>query len=142
MAKKHQPAKKRKAATIAPKEEKEGAVPLGTVSVPVQLQINVTNPGLWNELVIELATLGLSEEPDKVTETSGNSRLLDPKRPISTSEEGVHLFFDPPLMGAGTYGFQLLCTYNEAAEARTAEPESEEEKKERERKQSGIEEEA
>jgi hypothetical protein len=122
MAKKPQE-KKRKAATLAPKHE---AV-LGTVAVTVQAAIHVVDPAPFSELVIELATLGLTEEPDKVVETSANGRLLDPKRPIETSSEGVHLFFDPPLGGAGLYGFQLVCSYNDAAETRVAKPKEEKE---------------
>lgn len=113
--------KKRTSAGAAPKAE-EGKV-LGTVSIPVQAHIftgdNVTK---FNELVIELGCLGLAGEPDAIIETSGNSRMLDPKRPPTTSGEGLHVFFDPPLTG-GSYGFHFLLTYNEAVEARTAAPE-------------------
>ena len=38
----------------------------------------------------------------------------------------MHLYFKPPMQGAGRYGFNLFCIYNEACEARTAEPEDEE----------------
>lgn len=119
------PAKKRKAQSVAPKEPKRGQL-LGTVAIPVQTYVTLTNPGVFNELVIEWGCLGLSEEPDKITETSGNNRLLDPKKPITTSEEGLHVYFDPPLTGSGTYGFQFLCTYNEAAEAKSEGPEPKE----------------
>jgi hypothetical protein len=112
MAKK---AKVRKGAK--PKEEKEGQV-LGTVSIPVQASVDATSAVAFNELLIEWACLGLSEEPDTVTEISGNSHLLDPKRSPRTDEEGLHVFFDPPLSG-GKYGFQFVFLYNEAAEARS-----------------------
>lgn len=127
MAKKAQTAakKKRKAEGVTPKEVKQGQL-LGTVAIPVQTYVTLNNPGVFNELVIEWGCLGLSEEPDKITETSGNNRLIDPKKPITTSEEGLHIFFDPPLTGSGTYGFQLLCTYNEAAEAKSEGPEPKE----------------
>lgn len=120
----HKPAKKRKTATIAPKEEEGAAANLGSVSVPAQATITLSGSGSFDEMVIEWGCLGLSEEPDKITETSGNNRLLDPKRPITTSEEGVHVYFDPPLTGAGIYGFRFECSYNEAAEARAAVPKS------------------
>ena len=79
----------------------------------------------FNELVIEWSCLGLSVEPDTITETSGNGRMLDPKRPPTTSDEGLHVYFEPPLNG-GNYGFQFLFTYNDAVEARTAKPKKEE----------------
>jgi len=118
--------KKRKAANVAPKEAKEGQL-LGTVSIPVQVEIAVPNTAAFDELVIEWGCLGLSEEPDSISERSGNSHLLDGKRPITTSEEGMHLFFDPPISVAvgGTIGFCLICTYNDAVEARTAPEENE-----------------
>src|SRR5262245_24994950 len=112
-------AKKRKAASVAPKEEKEGAN-IGSVAISVLAHVKLSGDSLFDELVIEWGCLGLSEEPDQVVETSGNNRYLDPKRPITTSEEGMHLFFSPPLGGAGTYGFQLQCIYDIAAEARMA----------------------
>jgi hypothetical protein len=112
-------AKKRKAASVAPKAT-DPARPLGTVGIAVQTQITVNDGTPFNELVIEWGCLGLSEEPDSITEISANSRLMDPKRPISTSEEGMHIYFDPPLAGAGVYGFQFMCIYNEAAEPRTS----------------------
>lgn len=132
MAKKaaHKPAKKRKTATIAPKEDTEEGVPIaniGSVSLPVEAQVWVPNEGPFNELVIEWGCLGLSEEPDKITEVSANNGLLDPKRLPTTSEEGLHVYFHPPLSGAGLYGFKFLCTYNEAAEARTAAPKKKDE---------------
>jgi hypothetical protein len=71
-------------------------------------------------LVIELACLGLPEEPDSIIEVSANHDKLDPKRPITTDEEGLHLYFDPPLSGAGEYGFKFVCSYAEAAEARAS----------------------
>jgi hypothetical protein len=117
--------KKRKAQSVAPKAESENVL-LGTVSIVVQLQVTIPNSGPFNEMVIEWGCLGLSEEPDGVTETSGNNRLLDTKRPITTSEEGMHVYFDPPLSGSGAYGFQFLCTYNDAVEARTAKEEEDE----------------
>ena len=124
---KEQPAKKRKAASVAPKQEKEGQQ-LGTVSIPVQVEVAVPNTSPFDELVIEWGCLGLSEEPNRITDASGNSHLLDPERPITTSEEGMHLFFKPPISVAvgGTIGFKLVCTYNESAEARTAAPEDDE----------------
>jgi hypothetical protein len=130
MAKKAK-AKKRKTTSIAPKEEAQAN--LGTVSVSVQVAVALSGSGMFNELVLELGTLGLSEEPDRIVETSGNNRLLDPKRPIETSEEGVHVFFDPPLSGAGIYGFKFDCVYNEAAEARAAAaPKSDDERRDEE----------
>ena len=125
--KERQPAKKkkRKAQSVAPKEKTEGTL-LGTVAIPVQVQVTLANPGVFNELVIEWGCLGLSEEPDKIEEISANNRLVDPKRPMTTSEEGLHLYFNPPLNGAGIYGFRFLCTYNEAVEARSSPPEEEE----------------
>ena len=123
-------AKQRKSA--APKEEKEGTV-LGSVSIPVQASIDVSGAVALNEVVIEWACLGLSEEPDSVAETSGNSYLLDKKRAPRTDEEGLHVFFDPPVNG-GRYGFQFLFTYNEASEARSsATPTDEERAKEEEK---------
>ena len=128
-AKKPVEKKKRKSAVspaLPEPEEKEGepAKLLGTITIPVQTQIVVSNDGVWNELVIEWGCLGLSEEPDKIAETSGNSRLLDPKRPPITDDEGLHVYFDPPLSGAGIYGFQFQFTYNDAVEARVAAPKS------------------
>lgn len=115
-------AKKRKTTSIAPKEE--ASANLGTVNLTIQTFVGLTGTGTCNELVIEWGCLGLSEEPDKVTEVSANNRLLDPKRPITTSEEGLHIFFDPPLAASGNIGLQFLCTYNEAVEARTSAPKS------------------
>jgi hypothetical protein len=134
MAKKAKPVKKRKSTTVAlaPKEEGE-AGNIGTVAVEVQTVVALTGAGVFTELVIEWGCLGLSEEPDKIVETSANNRLLDPKRPIETSEEGLHVFFDPPLQGAGNYGFKFQCTYNEAAEARAAAaPKSDDERRDEE----------
>jgi hypothetical protein len=116
------PPKKRTSEKAAPKAE-EGKV-LGTVSIPVQVSVWTGDVVNFNELVIEWACLGLSEEPDTIIETSGNSRMLDPKRTPHTSEEGLHVYFDPPLLG-GNYGFQFLFTYNDAVEARTAKDEEE-----------------
>jgi hypothetical protein len=118
-----------------PKEAKQDAPPLGTVSIPVQVELVVQNISPFDEFVIEWGCLGLSEEPDKITERSGNSYLLDPDRPITTSEEGLHMYFKPPLAGAGTDGFSLVCTYNEAVEARTAEKEEKDEDDDRTREQ-------
>jgi hypothetical protein len=124
MAKKAKEApRKRKSEGAAPKAE-EGKV-LGTVSIPVQVSVFTGDVVNFNEIVIEWSCLGLSVEPDTITETSGNGRLLDPKRPPTTSDEGMHVFFDPPLTG-GKYGFQFLFTYNEALEARIAAPEEKE----------------
>lgn len=124
MAKKAKEApRKRKSEGAAPKAE-EGKV-LGTVSIPVQVSVFTGDVVNFNEIVIEWSCLGLSVEPDTITETSGNGRLLDPKRPPTTSDEGMHVYFDPPLAG-GKYGFQFLFTYNEALEARTAAPEEKE----------------
>ena len=113
------PPKKRESTAAAPKAE-EGKV-LGTVSIPVQVSVCTGDVVTFSELVIEWSCLGLSVEPDTITETSGNGRMLDPKRPPTTSEEGLHIYFDPPLTG-GNYGFQFLFTYNEAVEARAAAP--------------------
>jgi hypothetical protein len=118
--------KKRKTATI--KVEKEDQR-LGTIAVPVQAEVSLPGTGgVWDELVIEWGCLGLSEEPDRIIERSGNSFMLDPERPITISEEGMHLYFKPPLSGGGTYGFNLLCVYDEAAEARVAPPKEKPEK--------------
>jgi hypothetical protein len=129
MAKKAKPAsaqeKKRKGQTVAPREQKEGEV-RGTVGVSVHAAITLPGvTGVWDELVIEWGCLGLSEEPDHIVETSGNNIMLDPDRPITTSEEGMHLFFKPPLAAGGAYGFNFLCTYILAAEARAAKEEEE-----------------
>ena len=122
---KHAQPKKRKAASVAPKEQKEGQV-LGTVQLSVQAAVTLPGTtGVWDELVIEWGCLGLSEEPDQITEISGNAVMLDPDRPITTSEEGMHVYFKPPLPAGGSYGFNFLCLYNMAAEARTAAPEEE-----------------
>lgn|SRR5262245_9111074 len=130
-------AKKAKAKDVAPKkrkssvspaqqtataEEGESGPPLGSVTIAVQVWLKVENPSPFDEFVVEWATLGLSEEPDKIVDRSGNSHLLDPDRSITTSDEGLHIYMKPPLAGAGTYGFNLLCTYNEAVKARTAAP--------------------
>jgi hypothetical protein len=88
-------AKKRKGGTAAPKAVSEEAV-LGTISIPVQAWIDATS-GPFDELVIEWGCLGLSEEPDSIVDTSGNSGLLDPKRPPKTDEEGLHIYFHPPV---------------------------------------------
>jgi hypothetical protein len=122
---KQAPPKKRKSEKAAPKAE-EGKV-LGTVSIPVQVSIFTGDVANFNELVIEWSCLGLSEEPDTITETSGNGRLLDPKRPPTTSEEGLHVYLDPPQPG-GHYGFQFHFGYNDAIEARTAAPEEDKDK--------------
>ena len=65
-------AKKRTSEKAAPKAE-EGKV-LGSVSIPVQVSIFTGDVANFNELVIEWSCLGLSEEPDTITETSGNGR--------------------------------------------------------------------
>jgi hypothetical protein len=117
-------AKKRKGGTAAPKAVSEEAV-LGTISIPVQAWIDATS-GPFDELVIEWGCLGLSEEPDSIVDTSGNSGLLDPKRPPKTDEEGLHIYFHPPL-SADRYGFNFLFSYNEAVLARMAPPKEEKE---------------
>ena len=114
------PPKKRESKGAAPKAE-EGKV-LGTVSIPVQVSIFTGDVASFSELVIEWSCLGLSEEPDTITETSGNGRLLDPKRPPTTSDEGLHVYLDPAQPG-GHYGFQFHFGYNDAVEARAAAPE-------------------
>ena len=110
------PAPKPKAASV----EGEVAV-LGEVSIPVLCNVSVMQTTGFDELVIEWSCLGLSEEPDSIRETSGNARMLDPDRLPATDDEGLHIFFKPPLQ-AGAYGFQFVFTYNSAVEARTAEP--------------------
>ena len=119
MAKKESAAaeKKRKGTTATAITAAEGQV-LGTVSIPVFCNVSSGGGTNFDELVIEWGCLGLSEEPDSITEISGNARMLDPERPPTTSEEGLHVFFKPPLAG-GTYGFQFHFTYNDAAQART-----------------------
>jgi hypothetical protein len=116
--------KKRKAQSVAPKERtQEQAMMLGSVQLPVLFQVTLTNQGAFNELVIEWGCLGLSEEPDSIQEVTSNP-VLDKNKPITTSEEGLHLYFDPPLTGAGVYGFKILCSYNEAVEPRSQAPEA------------------
>lgn len=123
-----------KARTTATGEENEAA--LGEVSIPVQCAVMVPQAGRFDELVIEWSCLGLSEEPDSIKEISGNARFLDSDRPPATDDEGLHVFFKPPL-DAGNYGFQFVFTYNSAVEARTAQPEKVEQlEKEREEFQS------
>ncbi len=124
-------AKQRKSA--ATKEVKEDAL-YGTVSIPVQASIDVTAAVTLNEAVIEWSCLGLSEEPDTVTEVSGNGYLLDKKRAPRTDEEGLHVFFDPPLTG-GKYGFQFVFSYNEAVEARSSSTPTDEERAKEEEKE-------
>lgn len=122
MAKKATPAKKRKSEKVAPREVPEGQN-LGTVSIPVQCDVyvgdNVTN---FDELVIEWSCLGLSEEPDKINEISGNGVLLHPDRPPATDDEGLHIFLRQPLPH-GSYGFLFRFTYFDAVQARTTDPE-------------------
>jgi len=126
------PAKKqRKGATT--KEATEGVI-LGTTSIPVQCSVDVSEAVGFNEVVIEWACLGLSEEPDSVHEVSGNSFMLDKKRAPRTDEEGLHVFFDPPLNG-GRYGFQFVFTYNEASEARSSATPTDEERAKEEAKE-------
>lgn len=100
-----------------PKDDVEGQV-LGSVSIPVLCNVNVSQSNRFNELVIEWGCLGLSEEPDSITEISGNHNLLDTKRAPRTDEDGLHIYFTEPLIG-GVYGFQFLFGYNEAVEARS-----------------------
>ena len=129
MAKKAKAKKQRKAQqTAAPREGVEGqaADDLGTVSVSVQVECRVTHSSPFDELVIELATLGLSEQPDHVEDRSGNASRLDPDRPIEVDDAGVHLFLKPSVQGAGVYGFNLFCTYDDAVQARMAPPPTEE----------------
>lgn len=114
-------AKKRESKGAAPKAE-EGKV-LGTVSIPVQVSIFTGDVGTFSELLIEWTCLGLTEEPDTIIETSGNGKLLDPKRPPITSDEGLHVYLDPPQPG-GHYGFLFHFGYNDAVEARAALPKS------------------
>jgi len=127
MAKKPVEKKKRKGSTSpAPKSKTasvEGEVEavLGEVSIPVLCNVSAYGVTAFDELVIEWSCLGLSEEPDSIRETSGNAKMLDPDRQPSTDDEGLHVFFKPPLQ-AGNYGFQFIFTYNSAVEARTAEP--------------------
>ena len=122
------PQQKRKTATLKPKQDETAPANVGSIAITVQFEAYVTGNTPFNELVIELGTLGLPDEPSHVTDRSANARLLDPKRPIEVSDEGLHMFFDPPLQGSGIYGFQLRCEYDQAVEARTAAPP--EEKKE------------
>jgi hypothetical protein len=128
--------KKRKGASASTKSATDTQV-LGSVTIEVQTQINVTEAGKFNEAVIEWGCLGLSEEPDSITEGSGNGRLLNPKRPPYTDEEGLHIFFDPELE-AGVYGFLFYFTYNEAVEARTAEPKSDDQLAEENKKRAAA----
>lgn len=117
--------KKRKSQTAlsqrSSKEAPEGQT-LGWVTIPVQCSAYVgDNITAFDELVIEWACLGLSEEPDKISEVSGNSGLLHPDRPPATDEEGLHVFFKSPLPH-GTYGFLFNFTYYDSVHARTADP--------------------
>jgi hypothetical protein len=111
------PAPKAKTASV----EGEAEAVLGEVSIPVLCSVSVPQASTFDELVIEWSCLGLSEEPDSIRETSGNHMMLDSDRPPATDDEGLHVFFKPPLQ-AGNYGFQFVFTYNSAVEARTAEP--------------------
>ena len=115
----------KKRTSTGSKQTKEGQV-LGAVSVVVQIEVwSGSSVGFFDEAVIEWRCLGLSEEPDEVTEISGN-RSVDPDRPMTTSEEGLHVFFKPAHEG-GTFGLQLACKYNDAVECRTADPKKVEE---------------
>lgn len=127
-------AKKRKGATAAPTGVDAEGKTLGIVSIHIQTAVNIPGTGQFNELVIEWSCLGLSEEPDSIADTSGNAKLLDPKRAPRTDEAGLHVYFDPPLP-AGSYGFNFLFTYNDAVSAGThAEPTDEERQKEQTKK--------
>ena len=120
-------AKKRKGATPSPRTTEEDAV-LGSALIGVHASFNIpSDVASFTELVIEWGCLGLSEEPDTISDASGNSHLLDAKRPPYTDEEGLHVFFDPPLSGGGQYGFHFLFGYNDAVHARTAAPKTDEE---------------
>ena len=118
--------KARKSEGVAAAAAEEGVV-TGSVRIPVQASIWVGEVAHFNELVIEWSCLGLSEEPDSIEDTSGNARLLDPKRPPYTDADGLHLFFDPPIAGATNYGFRFDFIYNESVIARTAEPKTDQE---------------
>jgi hypothetical protein len=119
--------KPRKGKVAAPAAEGEAQPMYGAVMIPVQAAVSVGAVANFNELVIEWGCLGLSEEPDTLREVSGNATLFDPKRPPYIDADGLHLYFDPPITGNATYGFQFQFTYNEAAEARTAVPKTDEE---------------
>jgi len=119
MAKKHPPKKKRSKADepeLFAGETKDAPVS-GNVTIVQQVFVTMPSVGVVDELVIEQQCLALAAEPDRITETSGNSHLLDPNRPITTDAAGVHLFFKPPLavVAGGTYGFQFRCEYNDGA---------------------------
>lgn len=133
--------KKRKSDTAlsqrVTKEAPEGQT-LGWVTIPVQCGCyvgdNVTN---FDELVVEWRCLGLSEEPDKITETSGNAVLLHPDRPPATDDEGLHIFFRNALPH-GTYGFQFNFIYYDSVQARTADPETVKKLKEAREEQEAV----
>lgn len=118
--------KKRKAQSVPQKDRTQQEVMrLGSVAIPILFQVTLNATTSFNELVIEWGCLGLSEEPDSISEVTGASEMLDKKRPggpITTSEEGLHLYFDPPVVGSGsgTYAFKILCGYNEAVEPRSS----------------------
>ena len=115
--------KKRKAQSVAQKERtQEQSLRLGSISIPILFEVSLNSTTSFNELVIDWGCLGLSEEPDSISEVTGASEMLDKKRPITTSEEGLHLYFDPPVVGSGsgTYAFKILCGYNEAVEPRSS----------------------
>lgn len=128
--------KKRKAQSVAQKERTEQqAQRLGSIGILITFQVVVTNTASFNELVIEWGCLGLSEEPDSISEVTGASDMLDRNKPITTDEDGMHMYFDPPLASTGTtvYGFKVLCSYNEAVESKmqvTESPEPDEPTKE------------
>ena len=126
--------KKRKSEGVKPKQESaEGEAPkYGNVSFIVQTQLTLTE-GLHNDVVIEWRCLGLAEEPDSITDASGNHNLFDKDRPMTTDEDGLHMYFDPPLAGPSVYGFQLVVSYNEAVEAKTTPKDEDEKERQRER---------
>src|SRR3954471_22287438 len=131
--------KKRKAQSVPQKDRTQQEVMrLGSVAIPILFQVTLNATTSFNELVIEWGCLGLSEEPDSITEVTGASEMLDKKRPggpITTSEEGMHMFFDPPLVASGVYGFKVLCGYNEAVEPKLQAKETPEQQDEREREE-------
>lgn len=114
-------AKKSKPRKAAPKKGEN--LVLGSVMIPVKCTLNIGPAANISEFVIEWACLGLSEEPDSIAEVSGNSRLVDGRQEPYTDEDGLHVFFDPPLAGNASgitsIGLEFHCSYNEAVEARS-----------------------
>ena len=120
------PVKKRKTTKTTATPRTDEAPPLGTVAVSVQVECNVQNTSPFDEIVIELGCLGLSEEPDKIIERSGIAICSIPSGHPRPLRKACICTSSPRCRAPARYGFNLFCIYNEACEARTAEPEDEE----------------